>query len=293
MANLKEIRIRITSVESTKQITSAMKLVAASKLRRAQNAIIMMRPYAAKMHEILQNLSLGGDSNDQNVYARQSEINKVLIIPITSNRGLCGAFNTNVIKKTNYLLAHDYKSQNAQGNVDIMSFGKKATDFFSKSAYNLIGHHDDIWDNLNWESAQVIIESVFKMFKDGDYDRVDLVYNQFKNAGSQELTVEQFLPVKPVEVVAGNTMKNDYIMEPSREVIIDGLIPKSLKVQFYKALLDSYASEHGARMTSMHKATDNATEMVKDLKLVYNKARQATITNEIIEIVSGANALKG
>jgi F-type H+-transporting ATPase subunit gamma len=292
MANLKEIRIRISSVESTKQITSAMKLVAASKLRRAQDAILMMRPYAAKMHEILQNLS-SGEGDDENVYGRQSEINKVLLIPITSNRGLCGAFNANVIKRSVRLLNEDYKSQNAQGNVDIITVGKKASEFFSKKGYSFKENHDDLWDKLNWEQAQAFVEKILKMFREGDYDRVDIIYNQFKNAGSQILTVEQFLPVKPVETTGEKTMQNDYIMEPSREVIVDGLIPKSLKVQLYKALLDSFASEHGARMTAMHKATDNATEMVKDLKLVYNKARQAAITNEIIEIVGGANALKG
>jgi F-type H+-transporting ATPase subunit gamma len=268
MANLKEIRIRISSVESTKQITSAMKLVAASKLRRAQNAIVMMRPYAFKMHQILENLSTGGEANNDSVYSHQSAINKVLIVAITSNRGLCGAFNTNVIKKTNYLLSHDYSRQNAQHHVDIITVGKKATEFFSKPGYQLKAHHDHIWDGLNWSAAQVIAESILKKFSEGEYDRIDLVYNQFKNAGSQVLTVEQFLPVKPVEPVAGNTQNNDYIMEPSRDVIVDELIPKSLKVQFYKALLDSYASEHGARMTTMHKATDNATEMVKELKLV-------------------------
>ncbi|MBN2745518.1 MAG: ATP synthase F1 subunit gamma [Bacteroidales bacterium] len=292
MANLKEIRIRIASVESTKQITSAMKLVAASKLRRAQDAILMMRPYAAKMHEILQNLS-SGDSSDENVYGRQSVINKVLIIAITSNRGLCGAFNANVIKKVNYLLANDYSSHNQQGNVDIITVGKKASEFFAKSAYRLKEKHDHIWDNLNWSEAQNFTESILKKFSDGEYDRIDLVYNQFKNAGSQALTVEQFLPIKPLDSEAVAKTSMDYIMEPSKEVIVEGLIPKSLKVQLYKALLDSYASEHGARMTAMHKATDNATEMVKELKLVYNKARQATITNEIIEIVGGANALKG
>ncbi len=292
MANLKEIRIRIASVESTKQITSAMKLVAASKLRRAQDAILMMRPYAAKMHEILQNLS-SGDSSDENVYGRQSAINKVLIIAITSNRGLCGAFNANVIKRVNYLLANDYHSQNQQGNVDIITVGRKASEFFAKSAYHLKEKHDHIWDELNWSVAQNFTESILKKFREGEYDRIDLVYNQFKNAGSQVLTVEQFLPVKPVDSETVAKTSIDYIMEPSKEVIVEGLIPKSLKVQLYKALLDSYASEHGARMTAMHKATDNATEMVKELKLVYNKARQATITNEIIEIVGGANALKG
>jgi len=293
MANLKEIRTRISSVESTKQITSAMKLVAASKLRRAQDAILMMRPYAAKMHEILQNLSTGDEGDEENVYGRQSDIQRVLLIPIVSNRGLCGAFNANVIKRTTALLRNEYQAQNNAGQVDIISIGKKASEFFAKKGFNLIESHDELWDQLNWENAQIFVEKILKLFREGTYDRVEIIYNQFKNASSQILTVEQFLPVKPVESTEETHMVNDYIMEPSREEIVDGLIPKSLKVQFYKALLDSFASEHGARMTAMHKATDNATEMVKELKLVYNKARQASITNEIIEIVGGANALRG
>jgi len=290
MANLKEIRIRISSVESTRQITSAMKMVAASKLRKAQNAITMMRPYATKMHEMLQNLAAGDDVANENAYAQKRDIEKVLIIGITSNRGLCGAFNSNVIKRINKLMITDYATQHRAGNVDIISIGKKATEFFKKSGYNLVQHHDEIWDNLNWKSAQSFVEDILEKFRDKDYDRVDIVYNQFKNAATYVLSVEQFLPVSPIE---GNNAgkKNDYIMEPSLEVIVNELIPKSLKVQLYKALLDSNAAENGARMTSMHKATDNATEMIKDLKLKYNKARQATITNEIIEIVSGANAL--
>ena len=291
MANLKEIRIRIASVQSTKQITSAMKLVAASKLRRAQDAIIMMRPYAAKMHEILQDLSSGSEVTADNAFTRQGEVEKVLIVAIASNRGLCGAFNANVNKKVLHLLANDYASQNRSGDVHILTIGKKATEFFNKSEYRLVEHHDDLWDNLNWENVQKLVVSILDKFAAGDYDRIDLVYNQSKNAATQELTVEQFLPVQPVE--GEEDTQTDYIMEPSREVIVQELIPKSLKVQFYKALLDSFAAEHGARMTAMHKATDNATEMIKELKLTYNKARQAAITNEIIEIVSGANALKG
>jgi len=289
MANLKEIRIRITSVESTKQITSAMKMVAASKLRKAQDAIIMMRPYAAKMHEILQDLASGSEAAAENVYTQETETEKVLLVAITSNRGLCGAFNANVIKKVNSLIAGEYKNY----DVDIITIGKKATDFFKKPSYNLVEHHDEIWDNLSWEAARVFTEELLEKFRDKEYDKIDLVYNQFKNAGSQILTVEQFLPVESVENIDDGGMKHDYIMEPSQEVIINELIPKSLKVQFYKALLDSNAAEHGARMTAMHKATDNATEMIKELKLTYNKARQASITNEIIEIVSGANALNG
>jgi len=291
MANLKEIRIRISSVESTKQITSAMKLVAASKLRKAQDAIIMMRPYAAKMHEIMQDLAAGSEEVAENAYAQDRDLEKVLLIGITSNRGLCGAFNANVIKRINLLTSHEYNSLNRRGKVDLITIGRKATEFFDKPAYHLVEHHDHLWDNLNWENVQKLAESIMEKFREKEYDRIELVYNQFKNAGSQILQVEQFLPIQPME--EGNTSghKHDYIMEPSQEVIVNELIPKSLKVQLYKALLDSNAAENGARMTAMHKATDNATDMIKELKLTYNKARQASITNEIIEIVSGANAL--
>jgi F-type H+-transporting ATPase subunit gamma len=289
MANLKEIRIRITSVESTKQITSAMKLVAASKLKRAQDAVTRMRPYANKLTEILQDLSSGSD-NDGNVYGEQRDIDKVLLVPISSNRGLCGAFNANVVKRVNNLLKEDYASQYRNGDVDVLTIGRKVSEAFAKSDLNVIESHDEIWNDLNWENAIEIAEGILELFKDGEYDRIDLVYNQFKNAATQILTHEQFLPVKPIESDESKASK-DYIMEPSKEVIVNELIPKTLKTQLYKAMLDSYASEHGARMTAMHQATDNATELVKDLRLTYNKARQTAITNEIIEIVSGANAL--
>ncbi len=270
-----------------------MKMVAASKLRKAQDAIIMMRPYAAKMHEILQNLTAGSDMAAENVYVKERSTEKILLIAITSNRGLCGAFNSNVIKKVNSQIANDYVNQNKAGNVSLITIGKKSTEFFGKSRYNLIESHDEIWNDLNWQNAQKIVVSILAKYAAGEFDRVELVYNQFKNAGSQVLINEQFLPVAPQEKHVEVKTQNDYILEPSKEEIVDELIPKSLKVQFYKALLDSYASEHGARMTAMHKATDNASEMIKSLKLTYNKARQAAITNEIIEIVSGANALKG
>jgi len=289
MANLKEIRIRITSVESTKQITSAMKLVAASKLKRAQDAVTRMRPYANKLTEILQDLSSGSD-NEGNVYGEQRDIEKVLLVPISSNRGLCGAFNANVVKRVNKLIAEDYASQYRSGNVDVLTIGRKVSEAFAKSDMNVIESHDEIWNDLTWENSIEITNDILALFKDGEYDRIDLVYNQFKNAATQILTHEQFLPVKPVEVDEDKAT-NDYIMEPSKEVIVTELIPKTLKTQLYKAMLDSHASEHGARMTAMHQATDNATELVKDLKLTYNKARQTSITNEIIEIVSGANAL--
>jgi len=289
MANLKEIRIRITSVESTKQITSAMKLVAASKLKRAQDAVTRMRPYANKLTEILQDLSSGSD-NDGNVYGEQRDIEKVLLVPISSNRGLCGAFNTNVVKRVNLLIKEDYASQYRSGNVDVLTIGRKVSEAFAKSDMNVIESHDEIWNDLTWENSIEITEGILNLFKEGEYDRIDLVYNQFKNAATQILTHEQFLPVKPIESNEDKA-SNDYIMEPSKEVIVNELIPKTLKTQLYKAMLDSHASEHGARMTAMHQATDNATELVKDLKLTYNKARQTSITNEIIEIVSGANAL--
>jgi F-type H+-transporting ATPase subunit gamma len=291
MANLKEIRIRIASVESTKQITSAMKLVAASKLKRAQDAITQMRPYANKLTEILQDLSSGSDT-EGNVYAEQREINKVLIVPISSNRGLCGAFNANIVKRVKLLLEEEYASQYRSGDVDVLTIGRKVSEAFAKMDLDVIETHDDIWNDLNWENVIDLVEGILERWREGEYDRIDLVYNQFKNAATQILTHEQFLPVKPAEEdeLAGST-NHDYIMEPSKEVIVNELIPKTLKTQLYKALLDSHAAEHGARMTAMHQATDNATELVKDLKLTYNKARQAAITNEIIEIVSGANAL--
>lgn len=288
MANLKEIRIRIGSVESTKQITSAMKLVAASKLKRAQDAITTMRPYAQKLGEILQDISSGSGSDD-NVYGEQRNVEKVLIVPISSNRGLCGAFNANVVKRINALLDDQYKSQYANANVHFFTVGRKVTEHFTKHGYNVVSSHDDVWDNLSWEYVVPAAEQLLAHFRDGDYDRIDLVYNQFVNAATQNLVQEQFLPIVNTQT-EGETVK-DYIMEPSKEVIITELIPKTLKTQLYKALLDSMASEHGARMTAMHQATDNADSLVKDLKLTYNKARQAAITNEIIEIVGGAEAM--
>jgi len=284
MANLKEIRIRISSVESTKQITSAMKLVAASKLKRATDAITTMRPYAEKLEEILQNLSSGSD-NDGNVYGEQRDENRVLIVPIASNRGLCGAFNTNIVKRSLLLIEEEYKG----ADISFFTVGRKVTEHFTNHGFNIIASHDEVWNNLNWEYVIPIAEELLTAFKEGEFDKIVLVYNQFKNAGTQIVMSEQFLPVLPVE--SDSDINSDYIMEPSKEVIINELIPKTLKTQFYKALLDSLASEHGARMTAMHMATDNATNLINDLKLTYNKARQAAITNEIIEIVSGSNAL--
>jgi F-type H+-transporting ATPase subunit gamma len=293
MPNLKEVRIRIASVKSTQQITSAMKMVAASKLRKAQNAILKMRPYAAKLKDILQNLSASLDSGDGNVYTEQRSPEKVLIVILTSNRGLCGAFNTNILRTAAQRIQIDYSRQFKAGNVSVLTIGRKGTEFFSKRGYYVVSSHDSVFDSLTYENVSVIASNVMDAFADKKFDRIDIVYNQFKNAVVQRVVVEQFLPVEPpatTDVVA--KVNVDYIFLPSKEEIVDELIPKSLKIQFYKSVLDSYASEHGARMTAMHQATDNAGDLIKELNLAYNKARQASITKEILEIVSGAEALK-
>ncbi len=293
MANLKEVRIRIASVKSTQQITSAMKMVAASKLRKAQNAILKMRPYAAKLKDILQNLSASLNSNDDNVLAQERKPEKVLLVVITSNRGLCGGFNSNILRATVQKIQNDYSKQFEAGNVSIMTIGRKGSEFFGKRDYNVVSTHDVIFDSLTYDNVSVISTSVMDAFICHKYDRVDIIYNQFKNAAVQFVTVEQFLPVEAPVIDPLITKNNiDYIFLPSKEEIVTELIPKSLKIQFYKAVLDSYASEHGARMTAMHQATDNAGDLIKELNLAYNKARQAAITNEILEIVSGAEALK-
>ena len=289
MANLKEIRTRIASVSSTQQITSAMKMVSASKLRKSQNAILKLRPYSAKMTEIIQNLC--GSEKDELPLARQLKVlNNVLIIVLTSNKGLCSTFNSNVIKATNQRIEY-YKENNEGIKIDVKTFGKKGTDFFKKqnNLINFIGENDDIWDNLSFENVANEGEELIKDFINKKYDKIEIIYNQFKNASTQILTYETFLPISFEE---SSNINNDYIFEPSKVEIINSIIPQSLKTQLFKCFLDSSASEHGARMTSMHKATDNATNLLKDLKLTYNKARQASITNEIIEICSGAEALK-
>ncbi len=289
MANLKEIRSRISSVNSTKQITSAMKMVSAAKLRRAQDAITRMRPYAEKLHEILQNVS-NSPSVAENVYAQEREVKRVLIVSVTSNRGLCGAFNNNVIKKVRTLI-----EEHKGADIKVLSVGKKSYDFFKKSDHMPgVGYPESpftIYDNLNFEESSVIAQSIMDKFSEGKVDRVYLIYNSFKNAAVQILKEEQFLPIQPATGEESNGTNADYIFEPGKDEIVNELIPKSLKIQLYKAILDSHAAEHGARMTAMHKATDNATELVKELKLTYNKARQASITNEILEIVAGAEAL--
>ena len=295
MANLKEIRTRISSVSSTRQITSAMKMVSAAKLRKAQDAILQLRPHAEKLGEILSAIADALKEDDQNPYIANRETDRVLLVVITSNKGLCGAFNSSVIKRVNSLANEKYARQKANNNLHLLVIGKKAEDHFKKRNFTILKSRNDLFDDLSFENVAKLATELAGLFAKAEYDRIELVYNQFKNAAVQILTEEQFLPVKMEETGSDKIMTTytDYIFEPSREYIVRELIPKSLKLQLYKAILDSNASEHGARMTAMHKATDNATELIKELKLDYNKARQANITNEILEIVSGANALEG
>ena len=291
MANLKEIRSRITSVSSTRQITSAMKMVSAAKLKRAQDAIVQMRPYAQKLEEILRNVSATLDSDSESAYSVERPVNSVLIVAVSSNRGLCGAFNANVIKRTNALIEeHSGKS------ITVLSVGKKVNDYYTKTEYNIKGskfarNYNDIFDNLEFDRVAGLAQDIMDAYSENQFDKVYVVYNQFKNAAVNILTTEQFLPVAPPDAEEGQLTSSEYLFEPSKEFIVQEMIPKSLKVQLHKAILDSHAAEHGARMTAMHKATDNATELLGDLRLSYNKARQAAITNEILEIVAGAEAL--
>lgn len=289
MANLKEIRTRIASVHSTRQITSAMKMVSAAKLRKAQNAILEMRPYADKLHEILNHVVSSAEAMEENPYARQGKIEKVLMVLIASNRGLCGAFNTNVTKRAIELCEASYPELFSQKKIDFITVGKKANDMLKSKKIEIKESHQDIYENLDFKNVSVLANHVMEQFTSKKYDAVYLVYNEFKNVAVQILAAEQFLPVKiePKE----DLHELDYIFEPNKEGITEQLIPYALKIQFYKAILESNASEHGARMTAMHKATDNATDLLRDLRLKYNKARQAAITNEILEIVGGAEAL--
>jgi len=284
MANLKEIRNRITSIGSTMQITSAMKMVSAAKLKKAQDAITDMRPYANKLTQLLQSLSASLDAEAGGTFSEQREISKVLLIAITSNRGLCGGFNSSITKATIKHISDVYAGK----EVDILSIGKKGNDLLSKE-YNVIESNTEIFDDLTFLNVAEIAQRVMDLYVDGVYDKIEIIYNQFKNAATQIVQVEQFLPIEKEE---GDTSENvDYIFEPSKDEIVLQLIPKSLKTQLYKAIRDSYASEHGARMTAMHKATDNAGELRDELLLTYNKARQTAITSEILEIVGGAEAL--
>ncbi len=284
MANLKEIRNRISSVSSTMQITSAMKMVSAAKLKKAQDAITAMRPYAEKLTELLQSLSASLDADSGSTFAENRPVDRVLVVAITSNRGLCGGFNTNIIKQCTTLTQEPYVGK----QVDFIAIGKKANDVLGKKS-TIVANHSGVFDDLTFENVAVIAEELMELFKNGSYDRIDLVYNKFKNAATQIIMSEQFLPIVPSE--GTESSNTDYIFEPTEVEIVEQLIPKSLKTQLYKAVRDSFASEHGARMTAMHKATDNATELRDQLKLSYNQARQAAITNEILEIVGGAEAL--
>jgi len=285
MANLKEIRNRISSVSSTMQITSAMKMVSAAKLKKAQDAITAMRPYADKLTELLQNLSATLDSDTGSTYADDREVNKVLIVAISSNRGLAGAFNSNIVKECKALAEEKYAGK----EVSFLTVGKKANDILNKS-FTVVDNNTAVFDELTFENVATIAEELMNGFADKKFDKIELVYNKFKNAATQIVTVEQFLPILPIEG-GDNATTADYIFEPSKPEIVNELIPKALKTQLFKGIRDSVASEHGARMTAMHKATDNATELRDALKLQYNKARQAAITNEILEIVGGAEAL--
>jgi F-type H+-transporting ATPase subunit gamma len=284
MANLKEIRNRIASVSSTMQITSAMKMVSAAKLKKAQDAITAMRPYADKLTELLQSLSATLDADSGSKFAQEREVKNVLVVAITSNRGLCGAFNSNIIKQTQNLISNTYAGK----KVSVVAIGKKSNDAFAKKGI-VIANKSEVFDDLTFDNVAEIAQMLMDKFVDGEFDKIELVYNKFKNAATQIVMTEQYLPIVPVE--SDSNVNLDYIFEPSKVEIVEQLIPKSLKTQLFKAIRDSFASEHGARMTAMHKATDNATELRDQLKLTYNKARQAAITNEILEIVGGAEAL--
>ena len=296
MPGLKEVRIRIASVKSTQQITNAMKMVAASKLRKAQMAVVRLRPYAAHLRDILQNLSGSIEDSNENAYTKERSPEKILIVVVASNRGLCGGFNSNAIKAVLNLLDTTYASQYQKGNISLLTVGRKASEYFTKRNYKVVGTHDDLLEHISFDKVSSQAEDLMKSFVDQQYDRIILIYNQFKNAAVQRLIVEPFLPIEsitPAPVSKKTTVAADYLFEPDKETIIRELIPKTLRIQLYKAILDSYASEQGARMTAMQQATDNAKEILKELQLSYNKARQAAITKEILEIVSGAEALKG
>jgi len=307
VASLKEVRVRIESIKSTQQITSAMKLVAASKLRRTQNAVQALAPYAAKLREILGNLSSSLEDTDEAIYSAARPVEKVLLVVITSNRGLCGPFNGNVIKAAKLHIDQNFKEIYLKGHLDIYTIGKKGNDFFKKNKYNVVNSNSAIFDALTFANTTVIAEELMAAYATKKYDRIEIIYNHFKNAAQQVLQIEQYLPissvpdnitigrktVQPAAPPEGKKKKADYIFEPEKNILVRELIPRILKMQLYKAVLDSYAAEHGARMTAMSQATDNARDILRQLQLSYNKARQAAITKELLEIVSGAEALKG
>ncbi|MCY0978562.1 ATP synthase F1 subunit gamma [Chryseobacterium wangxinyae] len=287
MANLKEIRGRISSISSTMQITRAMKMVSAAKLKKAQDAIVMLRPYSEKLQEIIQNVNSSSDPDQVSIYAQKREVKKVLFIAVTSNRGLAGAFNSNVVKELNIQFQN-----NSQYEIEVLTIGKKAYDAVRRGR-TVFSNESNVFDKLSFDVVSNVTETVMSNFREGKFDEVYVIYNKFINAATQEVMTEKVLPISMVETDAAETqVETDYIFEPNRNEILDNLIPKSIKTQVFKAVLDSVASEHGARMTAMHKATDNAQELKNDLVIFYNKARQAAITNEILEIVSGAEALK-
>lgn len=289
MANLKEVRTRIESVNSTKQITSAMKMVAASKLRKAQNSIMALRPYADKFSDILERIM--ADSQQPMANSQQPTANNILIIPLSSNKGLCGTFNANVIRETMNLIKNEYQELFDNGKVDILCVGSKVEEALRFKKYPVVGNENILLDDITYDNAAAFAERLMKDFDDKKYDKIVFVYNQFKNAATQVLVTEQFLPVINQQPADNSQEPTDYIFMPNKEDIFKEMLPKSLKLQVYKILLDSYASEQGARMISMTQATDNATELLKELNISYNKARQSAITNELVEIISGANAL--
>jgi F-type H+-transporting ATPase subunit gamma len=293
MPNLKEVKNRINTTISTQQITKAMKMVSAAKLRRAQDRVTQMRPFAHKLNTILKNLSAAQTNSDNdNWYSVVRPENKILIVAITSDRGLCGSFNSNVFKAANRLIEENYPEQFRKGDVTILSIGKKSGDYFGKRKCNLVGDYTLLFSSLSYENVSHAAEFIMQAFREGKFDKVEVVYNEFKNVATQILRVEQMLPILPPSDQNASTNQVDYIYQPNQGEILTGLIPKSLTVQLYKAILDSNAAEHGARMTAMDKATDNAGELLKQLKLTYNRTRQAAITKEILEIVGGAEALK-
>lgn len=293
MANLKEIRTRITSVKTTRQVTSAMKMVSAAKLKKAQDAILQIRPYAEKLSELLSSLSSALDNTADSVYTVQRNPDKVLIVLVSSNRGLCGGFNSYITKKAIFLAKTKYKKQLNSGKLDFIVIGKQAGKILRSYQITVKGEKNYLFDDLNFDHVSIEVKAIMADFVSGKYDRVELVYNKFINAASQELVSEQFLPVLPAVADHKKRTNTDYIYEPSLELIVEELIPRSLKIQFYKALLDSHAAEHGARMTAMHKATDNASELIDELTLNFNKARQASVTNAILEVTNAAEALNG
>ncbi len=295
MANLKAIRVRLSSVKSTRQITSAMKMVAAAKLRKSQDAIVQLRPFAAKLDEILTGLNSAlRDAETENIYAaRKQTSGKVLIVVVTSNKGLCGAFNANVVREARRLMAEKYPEQVRRGDLSFITVGKKGNDLLKRMKCNILEEHSELWSALTFEKSALLADRLIGLYLSKEYDTVEIVYNQFKNAAVQRLTTEQYLPVTVAEEGTVDAVVTDYIYEPDQVSIVGELIPKSLRIQLYKALLDSFAAEHGARMTAMHQATDNATELIRELTLQYNKARQASITNQLLEVVSGAEALNG